>query len=239
MFVFIPQYAIDSPPFPEPVLAVVSEITQEEIEPKKVDVKNPYLKFAKLLAAVGIFFLLLSYGPSVVFYILGSEKISGLLNQTAMGAATNVAVPDNYQPAFNKELPQENTLIIKSAGIKTVIEESASEYHEEALRRGVWRVNDFGTPYTRELPTILTAHRYGYLAWSLNFRLHNSFFNLPKVKEGDTIEIVWRQRKYVYAVYKTETGKEISDYSADLILYTCQDLNSDIRIFAYAKLLKI
>ena len=56
---------------------------------------------------------------------------------------------------------------------------------------------------------------------------------------GDTVEIIWKQRKYVYEIYKEEEGEEISDYTADLILYTCESLKSPIRIFRYARLLEI
>jgi len=36
-----------------------------------------------------------------------------------------------------------------------------------------------------------------------------------------------------------EKGEEITDYSADLILYTCEDLSSPIKIIKYARLLEI
>ena len=84
--------------------------------------------------------------------------------------------------------------------------------YETALKKGVWRVPNFGDPYNRERPTILAAHRFGYLAWSVKYRLANSFYNLPKLKEGDRVEINWLQRKYVYEVYATGEGEEITDY---------------------------
>ena len=97
---------------------------------------------------------------------------------------------------------------------------------------------DFGDPYNREKPTILAAHRFGYLAWSVKYRLANSFYNLPKLKVGDRIEVNWLKRKYMYEVYATGEGKEITDYTADLILYTCKFLESPIRLFAYARLVE-
>ncbi len=97
---------------------------------------------------------------------------------------------------------------------------------------------DFGTAQERTNPMILVAHRFGYLAWSVPYRLQNSFFNLPKLKPGDQIEVIWDQRKYVYEVFAGDEGKEISDYQADLILYTCKFLESDERIFRYARLVQ-
>ena len=46
-------------------------------------------------------------------------------------------------------------------------------------------------------------------------------------------------RKYTYEIYAEGRGDEINDYSANLILYTCETLNSNIRIFKYARLLQI
>jgi hypothetical protein len=62
-----------------------------------------------------------------------------------------------------------------------------------------------------------------------------SFFSLPKTRVGDKIDIIWGQRKYEYEIYKAETKTQISDYDADLILYTCLLYNSPDRIFRYAR----
>jgi len=148
-------------------------------------------------------------------------------------------IRDLYQPPINLELSPENRIAIESIGVDTLIVEEVPEKYEEAFRKGVWRVPDFGTAYERKYPMILAAHRFGYLKWTNNYRKKNSFFNLNKVKEGDIIEIIWERRKYTYEVFKGDEGEEITDYTADLILYTCKFLESDIRIFRYARLLEI
>jgi sortase (surface protein transpeptidase) len=130
-------------------------------------------------------------------------------------------------------------LIIPTLGIETKIGEATYENFEDALKDGVWRAPDFSTPYERENPTILAAHRYGYLAWSNLFRSKSSFYNLPKLEEGEIVKVIWRQREYTFEVYATEEGEKITDYSADLILYTCETLNSPERIFKYARLIEI
>ena len=86
----------------------------------------------------------------------------------------------------------------------------------------------------RDFPIILAAHRWGYLEWSASFRKLNSFYNLPQLKVGDTIKVVWDQRPFEYKVYSVETGTQITDYNAKLILYTCQLWNSPVRFFVYA-----
>ncbi len=205
---------------------------------------------AKILRLLAVFAILASllvllvlYFPSVVYFIGSGAKLPSLLIRKAHKTESVVLPPmpvvEKYQPRFDPSLPLENMIIIPSVGINTKINEKPVESYEEALKVGVWRVPDFGTPYDRQLPVILAAHRYGYLKWSVPYRLKNSFYNLPKVKVGDTVEVVWRQRKYVYEVYAEGKGEEIDDYSADLILYTCESLTSPIRIFKYARLLEV
>ena len=200
-------------------------------------------KTAKILLIVGLILAVIAFAPAILYSLNpeATQRISQLLRSTAEKEVATVPTVEEpaYQPAFNSNLPQENRLIIPSAKIDTTVNEADWENYEVALKIGVWRVPDFGTPYGRSRPTIMAAHRYGYLKWSIPYRLKNSFYNLPKAKVGDTVEIIWKQRKYVYEIYKEEEGEEITDYTAELILYTCESLNSPIRIFRYARLLEI
>lgn len=191
------------------------------------------VKIARMLAILGALFLLISFSPSIWYAVKarGTEAVTKALAKSV--------TEEDYQPRVDPSLPLENRLKITSIGVDAQIQEATSDNYEEALKNGVWRVSDFGTPYVRNKPTIIVAHRFGYLKWSNLFRRKNSFYNLPELKEGEVVEIIWRQRKYVYAIYGESEGAEIEDYSADLILYTCESLNSPVRIFKYARLLKI
>ncbi len=140
---------------------------------------------------------------------------------------------DNPLPPFDPSLPADNGVIIDKIGVRGQIHEG--DNWAEILKAGIWRVPDFGTPENPDQPTILAAHRWGYVTWTNSFRTLNSFYNLPKLAVGDQIQVVWNQRKYVYEVYASQTGDKITDYSADLILYTCELWNSPTRIFKYAK----
>ncbi len=141
--------------------------------------------------------------------------------------------PTKALPELDLTLPAENGLIINKIGVKGQINEG--EDWENLLRQGIWRVPEFATPVSENnMPIILAAHRWGYLEWSAGFRKLNSFYNLPKLKPGDEIELVWEQRKYTYQVTKIGTGTEIEDYDHNLILYTCQLWNSPVRFFVYA-----
>ena len=211
---------------------------------KKLDFSVIFLRLSKYLFVLGIIVLLISFAPSVWYQIKsgGIEKISNLITETLkLGKDEKIAEVKNieYQPRYDPKLPMESRIKISTAKIDTQIWEATFENHEDALKKGVWRAPDFGTPADRKKPMILAAHRYGYLAWSIPYRLKNSFYSLPKLKVGDTVEIIWKQRKYLYEIYSESKGDKIDDYSANLILYTCESLNSPVRIFKYGRLLEI
>lgn len=201
-----------------------------------------FSKSAKLLAISGVLMLLVYFAPTAATYAkdligksianfqLSGGEVSQLTSETEAGKPRSL-------PPFNPALPKTNRLIISSIGVNTDIEEATYDNYEEALKKGVWRVSNFGEPDLAGAPVILAAHRYGYLAWNNSFRHKSSFYNLPKVKVGDVVTIDWQQRQYTYGVYKVESGEAITDYSADVILYTCESLNGPERIFVYAKLI--
>jgi len=139
------------------------------------------------------------------------------------------------QPPIDKTLPKENGLIIDKIGVRGQLHEGTD--YSSILKTGLWHVPDFGTPENNQQPIIIAAHRWGYLSWTNSFRTLNSFYNLPKLAVGDKVEIVWNQRKYTYQIYASEEGEQITDYNANLILYTCQLWNSPVRVFKYAKLI--
>lgn len=222
----IPVTSFEAPPFP------FVYATNLPVQPLLASKKRTPL-VAKVLAIVGILLLLITWGPSVYL------RLTNEAGRYTVSASNIPVSSSSYQPAFDRTLPMENSVKVQSIGVDGGIYEASNEDHESALSQGIWRVSNYGTPYDRSQPTILVAHRFGYLSWTNIFRRHNSFYNLPKLGVGDTVEIVWRQRKYVYAVYAESQGTEISDYQADLILYTCEDLSSNIKIIKYAKLIEL
>ena len=136
-------------------------------------------------------------------------------------------------PTLNEDLPEGYHVVINSINVNSPV--SDSKDYTKALKSGSWVVPEYGTPEKDELPIIIASHRFGYASWSNEFRNRISFFNLPKTEIGDTVSIYWNQREYIYRIYEKEESTYISDYSADLILYTCKYFNSPIRIFRYAE----
>lgn len=140
---------------------------------------------------------------------------------------------DETIPPFDESLPEGYYVLIPKIGVNSKI--TAGKSYEDALKKGSWIVPDYGTPEQDSLPIIVASHRFGYSSWDVEKRNQISFYNLPKTKVGDTVEITWNQRKYKYKIYKAEEKTYISDYEADLILYTCKYFNSPVRIFRYAQ----
>lgn len=199
------------------------------------------------LALWGIFALLSSYPVGLYLYYTVAPKTSELLGKVLtntpvlkLGSDEVKAIEKEPEQviAVNKDtsLPEGHYLAIPKIGVDTVIWEGEGDNYEKALKRGVWRVDNFATPNEQSgKPIILAAHRFGYLEWTQTYREKNSFYKLPELEGGDQISIVWDQVRYNYRVTRIEEGTEITDYSSDLILYTCKFLVSPIRIVIYAE----
>lgn len=179
------------------------------------------------LVAPDLYYRVVPYEAQSVEAAVDSSVLAGKFSEGTLYSPVVLPVKD-------PNLPTGNWLVIPKIGVRTEILES--EDPEESLRKGVWRVTDFATPVDgKEYPTILAAHKFGYLKWSNQYRRQNSFYNLEKLEVGDTFEVLWDQRRFTFEVYAGEEGKEISDYQADVILYTCKYLNSPVRFFRYAR----
>lgn len=198
-----------------------------------------------------IFAFLSSYPVGLYLYYSVLPRKTELLSQALQKTSVEMAaeakenptpvVPESeIIPQISKDptLPEGHYLSIPKIGVDTSILEALSDQYESALRKGVWRVGEFGIPDKAGRPMILAAHRFGYLEWTQSYRLQNSFYKLPELKNGDMVEVVWDQHRYTYQVTKVEEGTEITDYSSDLIMYTCKFLVSDIRIVVYANLVQ-
>jgi sortase (surface protein transpeptidase) len=201
-------------------------------------------KLSKFSALIGISLILFFYAPKVLAW---GESVVGVTFENFRMSNTEIQTLQSdlntskpvILPPFDPRLPLTNRLIVPSIGVNTDIQEATFDNYETALRKGVWRVSDFGAPNDNARPIILAAHRFGYLAWTDSYRHKNSFYNLPKTEVGELVEIDWYQRKYLYEIYAVSKGTQILDYSADLILYTCETLTGENKVFVYARLIVI
>jgi LPXTG-site transpeptidase (sortase) family protein len=138
------------------------------------------------------------------------------------------AIPETTATSYN------SAIRIPSIGLDTSIYESA--YAQFGLDAGIWRMPDQGTPESYDKPMVLAAHRWGLDTYDEAYRTKNLFYKLPDLKAGDQISIMWNGKVYKYQVTEKEENDHVSKMD-DLILVTCRDYHSDIRIIVYAKLI--
>ncbi len=203
-------------------------------------------KLLKIYQIIGFGFILITLvliaiptAPYVWYRIhpdaveIDEEKIVKEIVEKKEDIKEKEQIPTINIPPFDPTLPEGYYVVVPSVGINSPI--TASKEYKKALYKGTWIVSDFGTPELDTLPIILAAHRFGYSSWTTETRNLISFYNLPKTENGNRVSIYWNQREYKYEIYDGNEGTYISDYSADLILYTCKYYNSPERIFRYAK----
>lgn len=234
---------------------VRSRLVGERYEPRQAIVVpvQPVTKgrSSRLGVAVVAFFTLLSISVLAVLFtpefyyrifpadtapISSTESGTPLGGEFAVGTQTEIPTESiNTLPPQDLTLPEGMWLTIPRIGVRT--QPQATETEEEALQTGVWLVPDFGRPGDRTQPIIMAAHRFGWQWWwQTDYWQYHSFYKLPETEPGDIVEVIYDQRKFYYEIYAGEEGEEITDYSADLILYTCKFLNSPVRHFRYARL---
>ncbi len=174
-------------------------------------------------------------GALTVTPIAGQSGQSVVEPQPTQGIPTPTPAQPPYEPPYSPDLPDGNWLAIPRIGTRSELHQGPDSATE--LQKGLWEVPDFGKAGSRDMPMIVAGHRYGWdWWWKTDYWKYHSFYLLPNLEVGDQIEVISDHRKWIYQVYAGEEGTEITDYSADLILYTCKDLSSPIRFFKYAKL---
>lgn len=231
--------------------AVAKAITRRQQEWAKNGVSSKQTKGFSLRSLLRFSMLFIMSASLVVmasvvlpdlYYRLNPESTDEVIRISPEGLDAEIAAIDPVAPPSTESplppvdvtLPEGSWLLIPSIGVNTQLAATADP--NEALTKGAWLVPDFGRPNDTSLPIIAAAHRFGWdWWWQSDFGRKNSFYSLPSLENGDTIEIVYDQRKYIYSVYAMEEGQEINDYTADLILYTCKYFNSPERYFTYAK----
>jgi sortase (surface protein transpeptidase) len=200
-------------------------------------ISNVYVVLGFLFITLSIVFISIPIAPYILYRIkpdLTDTEIDNISRRVVEGSIVpkDIDESDNKIPDFDPSLPEDPYVLIPEIKVSSPIGQSIDP--EESLKDGTWMAPDYGTPEDNSLPIILAAHRFGYVYWDRETRNRVSFFNLPDTGIGDSVEIIWNQRKYKYVIYAVDESTYIKDYEADLILYTCKYFNSPQRIFRYA-----
>lgn len=90
-----------------------------------------------------------------------------------------------------------NRVIIAKIGVNAPIIDSANG--DYALSKGAWRIPESSTPDTGG-NTVITGHRFKYLPPS-----NLTFYLFHELEAGDTVLIIWHEKKYYYKVKEIKT----------------------------------
>lgn len=129
------------------------------------------------------------------------------------------------------DIPKENRLVIPQIFVNEVIREGKAE---ATVNQGPWRKPYSSTPI-EDSNTVIAGHRFTYRSKAV-------FYNLDKLKIGDTFAVYWEGKAYYYQVAETKVVKannkevEAPTDNARLTLYTCTPVwNPKDRLVIIAK----
>ncbi len=206
------------------------------------NVRSAVLLIMELLLVFFVLYGVYAQAPKALSFLSKPGTSRTIEETVAEKEFLELQVEKPALPAKNSNLPEGNWLIIPKIGIRT--QPIITKDPTDALNQGVWQAPEFAEPGDFDKPIIMAAHRYGFkYMWEKVvegelYALRNIFYNLPELEVGDKVEIIHDQRRYNFEVYESQEGEEITDYNADLILYTCKHLRSDVRIIKYARYLE-
>ncbi|KXK26079.1 MAG: Sortase family protein [candidate division WS6 bacterium OLB20] len=169
-----------------------------------------------MTVSIALYVIILPLIPELTYRELAPELQEGLLDQ-----ARALAVPVPSEPETG------NRLIIPRIGVSGRIWEGTAF---ATLDNGIWRRPGTSDPEAGG-NTVLVAHRYLY------GQEQRSFYHLPRLKEGDTIFVLWNETEYEYRVSVTEEVAADAKYIEEpserniLTLYTCVPLWTSDRRF--------
>lgn len=193
---------------------------------------------SSMVIVVSILIAMVVFAPQLFYSLTPAKQAqSALASEQQITQQNNQQPPKSsrYMPQKDTTLPEGDWLVIPRIGVRTEL--LKTDNPDEALMEGVWKVPGYGLPGQLDKPIIFVAHRYGWeWWWQSDYWRYNSFYYLPETEPGDRIEVISDQHKWVYEIYAGEEGTDISDYDADMILYTCKYLTSPVRHFRYARL---
>jgi sortase A len=158
--------------------------------------------------AISLYTLLLPWLPSLWFF--------------AQERAADTSSPEKQAQVVKEKTTNPkpgNWLYIPRLKLEEKINEGTDL---RALNTGVWRRPNTARPNNGN-NTVIVGHRFTYDGKSV-------FYNLDKVKSGDTIALRWEGKTYKYLVKETKvvsaTAVEIEEETTEkqLTLYTCTPL---------------
>lgn len=174
-----------------------------------------------VVALMAIYLLLSPFQPAITFW--------GKQHTGTVKALSNTI---SQKQAKHAPYPADDRLVVPAMALDEQIYEGDSA---SILNKGLWRRPRTSTPDNGG-NTVIVGHRFTY---------HNSavFYDLDKVKVGDTIAVYWNQKRYSYTVDSIfivtpdQVTIEANSGKPMLTLYTCTPLwTSKLRLVVQANL---
>ncbi len=195
-----------------------------------------------IMAVVGLTVSAVFFLPQIYYRIFPAQVVvtETVQQGTVLGGDFKKPAKESegrqYIPPTDETLPEGDWVIIPQIGVRTQFKSTPDP--NEALVEGAWLSPEYGKPGDTGVPIIIAAHRFGWQWWwQSDYGKYHSFYYLPDTLPGTQVEIISNKRKWIYEIYSGEENNVISDYSADLILYTCKHISSPVRFVRYARLI--
>jgi LPXTG-site transpeptidase (sortase) family protein len=192
-----------------------------------------------IVILIALYLLIFPFVPGVLFWLDNNLKsvspLSKFDSDRELSQGNLLHEPVKNKLDSNSPEEKRNLLLIPTIGLKEEILEGPNE---NTLNLGVWRKPDSSTPGSEKGNVVLTGHRFGYLSAA-----QRVFYNLDKVKAGDSVIVFWNGTDYTYTVEQVfEVSPDslfIEEQSDDrtLTIYTCTPLwTSERRLVVRAKI---
>jgi LPXTG-site transpeptidase (sortase) family protein len=198
--------------------------------------------FLEAIALLLLAYLLLAPFYPLMRYQFQASDPAVVRNVSELASTSAVSVLQAQAKGFRASLPESeysvspNRLIIPKIGVNAPIIESSNEQY--GLSLGSWHVPESSSP-DRGGNTVLTGHRFKYLPPN-----NVTFYLFHKLKKGDIVTVLWREKDYVYEIEETKIvpASELSimdqTKEATLTMFTCDPIYSTKnRLVVIAKLL--
>jgi len=150
-----------------------------------------------LIVALAAYIFGLPFYPEIKYQLLGKQQ-SEEFNQIALeqknSELSQAQNATTSAPAVGER--KGNFLIIPKIGVDIPIIDSDNS--RWALNQGAWRMPETSTP-DKGGNTAIAGHRFKYLPPN-----NLTFYLLDKLVQGDTFEIIWSGKSYIYQVSETK-----------------------------------
>lgn len=172
-----------------------------------------------VLVLLSSYIMFIPFLPEIqTTYAKATDKTQGYQYQSRL--AHREAQTEHIEESALRAIPSRDTLVIPQIGVDSPIVEGIGP---EVLSQGLWRRPNSSTP-DKGGNTVLTGHRFMYSSGP------KTFYNLDKMKVGDTFFLYWKGKEYDYEVVDifvvNPDQTEIEDQTEEpiLTLYTCTPL---------------